>query len=291
LDFASKTVDEIKEILINEGLDGGEVFSLRSKSDLADLYYEHMAKKSMSQAVLDKKQPKNEDEDVDSDEAEPVSRPPIGSPGWEDFVLNHLQEKEYEEKNGKKFPKASGLRRVTQLLLGPIIKSGPVSVITNGDITTVMYEVQVAWTEHLKGWVRETELTSDIRVFTEVADCSILNTPSPYNLHPSATASSRAAGRAYRNALQLSVVTAEELSLNSQMESVPKSYDEEPITATQCVMIQNTAEVVGVSVEKLLEYEKLPKNLTTLTRAQGGQLSAILNRYQAGEDVPESVRN
>ncbi len=73
----------------------------------------------------------------------------IGSPEWEAYVLSQLAPNEVEVKDNKTYPKAAGLRRVAQNLLGAFVDSGPVQIFPPVDggpgRATVVYEIKIQW--------------------------------------------------------------------------------------------------------------------------------------------------
>ncbi len=121
---------------------------------------------------------------------------------WTDYVIKHLTEDELYNGN----PTADGLRRVSMQLLGTIVKNVTHTIESpterNNYGATVEKVIEIRFRED-----------GEIRVFSEVADVTKFNTDMPYSLHPSATASSKAEGRAFKKALALKrILTAEEVA-------------------------------------------------------------------------------
>jgi len=131
-------------------------------------------------------------------------RPQMTDPAWHDYVMGHFIDEELINGN----PTVDGLRRVTQLLLGPIVKN--VSHIVKAPSKEDMYR---AATVTVMVTVTRLDLRSFEVTVSGSADVSRDNTDDPYHLHPTATAETKAEGRAYRKHLNLrKVLAAEEAS-------------------------------------------------------------------------------
>jgi hypothetical protein len=116
---------------------------------------------------------------------------------WNDYVLGLFDENELYD--GR--PLCAGLRRVAELLLGRIVSSRPTQVFppTEGDSigrATVIWEV----------------VFEDGSLFSDVADCWEGNTDDTFCVFNTATAATRAEGRALRKALRIKTVAAEEMT-------------------------------------------------------------------------------
>jgi len=119
------------------------------------------------------------------------------SPEWNDHVLSYFEKSELYE--GR--PLTAGLRRVAELLLGRIVSSRPTQVfapVSGNEIgrATVVWELVFA----------------DGSLFSDVADCWEGNTDDAFCVFNTATAATRAEGRALRKALRLKTVSAEEMT-------------------------------------------------------------------------------
>lgn len=309
IDFTKWRVDQIRMELIKlTGMSLEEAEQVKGKSQLVEKLIEARRSLGLDVEGVDfdniEMESNNlisniEENDEDSSGEEAVDVPQLGSPFWQEYILSLLNPEECEKKGERLFPKAAGLRRVAQIVLGPIIESGPVSVWPasgSNNRATVVYQLKIMWTNGMKisRWMPENELLKleiPTRTFSEVADASEDNTPSPFNLHPSATASSRAEGRALRKALQLNIVTAEEMSLSlpdevRSTESI--NYENEPITSGQLALLKNVASRLGINLEKTLQFHNLPSDVATLTREQASLASSLINKYQgsSGDSLP-----
>ena len=137
--------------------------------------------------------------DVDTSVRDVVAEesPSTTDPGWNDYVMSKFTEKELYDGN----PLVNGLRRVAELVIGPIVYSGPTQVFPpqrddHHGRATVVFTV---------------EFENGMR-YSEVADCWEGNTDDMFCAYAIATASTRAEGRALRKALRIRAVAAEEMT-------------------------------------------------------------------------------
>jgi len=131
--------------------------------------------------------------------------PSMLSPEWHEYVMSLFDDSETID--GK--PLVAGLRRVAELVLGPIVFSGPTQVFPvqrddHHGRATVVFTV---------------EFENGIR-YSEVADVWEGNTDDMFCAYAVATASTRAEGRALRKALKIKGVTAEEITVKNTAEIV-----------------------------------------------------------------------
>lgn len=119
---------------------------------------------------------------------------------WSDYVLTLFHEDELEKGN----PKVDGLRRVVELLLGPI-------TISESTIEKAPTEHDKTATVSHKIFVFD-KISGMERRYSDVADCSPDNTDNFFSIFPAAIAGTRAESRCLRKLLGLrNVVAAEEL--------------------------------------------------------------------------------
>lgn len=136
--------------------------------------------------------------------------PDMTDPGWSEYVLSQFEQDELLEGN----PTVDGLRRVTTRLLGPIVESRSHVIQApnpaNDGRATVEHTIVIWWELDDRG-----DGIDKRRLFQDCADVYELNTNLEYARYATATAATRAEGRALRKALQLKrVVAAEEISDN-----------------------------------------------------------------------------
>ena len=220
-----------------------------------------------------------------AEEEQQVSAPSICDPEWSDYVLSKF---EYDELvDGS--PTVDGLRRVTELVLGPIIEMKSNIVQTpdkeNQGRATVSCSITVVinWSDNLHH-----------RTATGSGDAWHKNTDMPYSKFPVAMAETRAEGRALRRLLQLrKVVAAEELSEVSSSEEPDYS---ENINDSQISFIDVMCKSVGrgldISVEKLIRSQyPVVSTIRDVKHSQASEVIQRLSHYQQKmEEIPEAIK-
>ncbi len=214
--------------------------------------------------------------DIEDKMEEPI--PDMSDPSWSDYVLNQLTEE--EKYNGN--PTTDGLRRIVVKLLGPIVRSMPIIAQCpnrdNGNHATIGWEIAIKYQDN----------PMDIRTFGDVADVYSENTDALFAKHPSATASTKAEGRALRKALQLRhTLAAEEISNISVSESTN-------ITTSQISWINLTCDKNNIDVNKLLQQSKTKKyeRLEDVPYTVALQIIKYLNACQNGEKkITDNIRS
>ncbi len=142
-----------------------------------------------------------------------AEEPDITSPEWHEFVISKFTEDELDADGN---PFVHGLRRVTELLIGPILQSkahvvqAPTFV---PDMAPMLQPATVEYTIRIL-CVRTPEDIEPYELeYTDVGDVFGQNTDPTYARFPSSMAATRAEGRAYRKALRLKrIVASEELT-------------------------------------------------------------------------------
>lgn len=177
------------------------------------------------------------------------SKPDPSSPEWTDYVMGFFEPKELIDGN----PLTFGLRRVAELLVGEIISSKPTQVIIShppgiglSGKTTVQYEVQFL--------VTRKDGTQYVKTFADVADTWEANTDDIFLVHGSATASTKAEGRALRKALKIRAVAAEELTKKDASKYLGQTSDqaEERISKDQINFINLKCQKMDIDVMKFI---------------------------------------
>ena len=207
------------------------------------------------------------------------------SPDWNDYVLSLFEKNELFD--GR--PKCHGLRRVAELLLGQIVSSRPTQIFppTKGDEigrATVVWEITF----------------SNGSIFSDVADCWEGNTDDAFCVFNTATAATRAEGRALRKALRLSTVAAEEMtskdtasitrsiSQTKTMAETEGEYDDSSrMTDNQSNFIDIKCKQLNVDATKLFKEFKVSTS-RKVTKKQASAAIEQLNKYQQ-ESVPDKV--
>lgn len=214
-----------------------------------------------------------------------MDMPSMTSPEWNDAVMGLFEENELFD--GR--PVCAGLRRVAEMLLGRIVSSRPTQVFPpqNGSEvgrSTVVWEV----------------IFRDGSLFSDVADCWEGNTDDMFCVFSTATAATRAEGRALRKALRIKTVAAEEMTTKntagivkemsrSSKKSKDSEYDAtERMTDSQANFIDVKAKQLDVDVEK---FFKTVFDLNVNRKIDKLQASAAiqrLNDYQQDSSLISS---
>ena len=208
------------------------------------------------------------------------SAPNITSPEWNDYVLDLFDNSELFD--GR--PTCAGLRRVAELVLGQIVSSRPTQVFppTDGDTigrATVVWEV----------------VFRDGSVFSDVADCWEGNTDDTFCVFNTATAATRAEGRALRKALRLRTVAAEEvtnkntasivrsISQTKNMDTTSGEYeDSDRMTDAQSNFVNGKCKQLNIDVTKMFQEVFSVSVKRKITKRQASLAIEKLNDYQRG---------
>lgn len=212
-----------------------------------------------------------------------VETPNRTSPKWTDYVMTHFIDSELENGN----PKVGGLRRVTELLIGPIQMMTPHIVTTptrdNGWRAVVEYtvEIQLSLEDGIARYLS----------FGGSADASPTNTDGIYAKYPVAIAETRAKARALKNALGIEVVAADELSEVAKLES-EEDFDSELINETQITVINAICKRLDISV---ITFANIGKNRYNSIREVPHQVAVKmtqqLSKYQQdSSSIPDNIK-
>lgn len=285
------TVEELREELIKLGLTPEEAEAIKGKSNILNKIEEIRVGKE-SEEMFDNAQVVEEHNEtlvlgthqtgVETEQPESCEKvvPSISSPAWQDYVLSHLQENE----KIKGHPKADSLRRLTELLLGPIVNIDtqvPQCPDQNNNYrATVIVSIDVETTNSL-------DYNGLMIRASGAADVFPGNTEQLFAKFPVATAETRAEGRAYRKLLRLvNIVTAEELVDENQI------YDPtDRIDTAQIMMIKQMCSTnkLNINVEELLsKYNIQVDSLEKISKSKAQEICKILSSYQA-TGVPEEL--
>lgn len=206
--------------------------------------------------------------------------PKYGSAEWQSYILSLLEPN--EQLDG--FPRCFGLRRVAQLVLGPIMsaKAAMVSVIPTSDsrAVTISYEITFDWQLDRSVWLNpnNTQL-SDYRTFGGVADC-VEDTGSAWGKNPAASAESKAMSRALKQALCLNVLSAEE-KVSGYDEGPKEASGSSNITSQLVSFIEAKATALSLDIRQIVkDYGFSVTNIKDLTLEEGRKLFAHINTFQ-----------
>lgn len=180
--------------------------------------------------------------------------PEMGDPAWSDFVLAHFEESELDVEG---CPRVHGLRRVGRRLLGPVLKSistvvQPPSFSTTADKsgflplhpTVVQHELVILWK-------RDFDVATPVE-FTATADVWSGNADERFGRYMCALAGTRAESIAWRKALQLNKVSAEE----KDSRGATTAFNADRIQPVQVQVIATKCSQLGVNVKKFVNAGK-----------------------------------
>jgi hypothetical protein len=204
---------------------------------------------------------------------------------WNEFVMGLFDETELVDGN----PLVAGLRRVSELVLGTIVFSGPTQVFPvqrddHHGRATVVYTV---------------EFSNGIR-YSEVADSWEGNTDDMFCAFAVAIASTRAEARALRKALKIKVVAAEELTkkdtakivrqISSSKTSSDGDYnDQSRMSDAQYNFIDVKCKQLNIDGKKLFKSLSLD-NSKKVSKKSASDIIDKLNDFQRDKSlIPEEM--
>jgi len=221
--------------------------------------------------------------------------PEYGSAEWSDYVMSLFTKEEMFNGN----PLCKGLRRVAQVLLGPIISSKPVAIWPALDQngpgrSTVQWEVVIRFNN-------DAGYEGDHRVFGDVAETWHGNTDDIFLAHPTATAATKAEGRALRKALMVNCVAAEELTTKDVAAIVKQSVKQDAPTAgemkdsdvmskAQQKFLNTKFSQMDINAWKYLKSKKDYSDLTQITKKEASDMIQELNRIQQDGGLSEDLK-
>ena len=214
--------------------------------------------------------------------------PSVTSPEWNDYVLGLFEENELYD--GR--PLCAGLRRVAELLLGEIVSSKPTQIFPplKGDEigrATVIWEI----------------VFSNGVTFSDVADSWEGNTDDTFCVFNTATAATRAEGRALRKALRLKTVAAEEMtkkntasivrsiSQTKEMESTEGEYqDNSRMTDAQANFIDVKCQKLDIDAVEFFKQVFKVNVKRNANKSQASNAIKRLNDYQQNKgNIPDGI--
>jgi hypothetical protein len=211
------------------------------------------------------------------------------SPKWSDFVMSNFSTGTELINN---MPTCDGLRRVFQLLIGPIIECiiKVVKVPTTLDPSCTV--------ECVLSYV-DKRLGGQLRVISDVFDVNIHNTPYPWHLPSAATAATKAEARALRKGLGLQKVLSQEEALQGfdqiQVQNISKEgldTNRGTITDTSKMVIRTMSNRLGIDITKLLKSLDISQSLDMVTQEIAQQIIKELQLYQnKPEDIKADIKN
>lgn len=216
------------------------------------------------------------------------SKPDYLSPEWHDHVMTFFASHELVDDGDKKCPTTAGLRRVAELLLGPIVDSRPefIAPVKEESLgrATVSYVVKFG-----------SFLDGPGRVFGDVADVWNGNTDDLFAVHAPATAATRAEGRALRKALKLRGIAAEEIcrKLKGSVSDGNAIASTSDVMATkeQINFLNTRCKKLDMNVMAYINSgSKKYGSINEVSRDICIKMIQDLNQIPSKGDVPESLR-
>lgn len=266
-----KKIDELRSALLQAGV-SEDVVTKSSKRELESLYEQTVKNFDITfEAPV-----AQETVEVSTMAA---TLPAYGSDDWQDYVLSLLKPSEQLEGH----PRCFGLRRIAQMLLGPIVssKASTVSVIPVGEsrAVTINYEITIDWKLDRSIFLGGQD-TGLYRVFGGVADC-VEDIKTPYGKHPAASAETKAMSRALKQALCLNVLSAEEKVSGYDDKEESTRSNSSKITEMMVKFIEAKVKSLKIDTAKMAADTKIDlTDLTNLTVEQGKVLFNYINDSQ-----------
>lgn len=217
------------------------------------------------------------------------SQPDRTSPEWNDYVMGLFEDNELFD--GR--PVCSALRRVAELVMGPIVSSRPTQIFPplSGD---EIGRATVVWEIVFQGGL----------LFSDVADCWEGNTDDTFCAFNTATAATRAEGRALRKALGVKTVAAEEMTskntasvvkeISSKRNSSTEGEynDSQRMTDPQANFIDVKAKQLNIDVTAFFKEVFKLNVARKIDKGQASDAIKQLNEYQSDKgSIPESILN
>lgn len=217
-----------------------------------------------------------EEDDSITTEITPEQRsqlpPQMGDPGWTDYVMGKLTDKEKKDN----LPTTEGLRRIVNLLVGEIIKSKS-NLVCSPTFENLFTNI----VEHTVVVLNDAGIEKE---YTAIGEGAPHNLVEPYDKSPAACASTKALGRALRDCLQLQTLVSEERNEVSS---------EDSISSTQIKGIEVMCNKLGLNLLKVINFANGGfKKIEDLTREDGTLVMRKLNEFQQNQsNIPEEYKN
>jgi hypothetical protein len=212
--------------------------------------------------------------------------PHILSPEWHDYAMSLFNEDELVDGH----PLVAGLRRVSELVIGQVLFSGP----------TQVFPVQRD-DHHGRATVVFTVKFANGSTYSEVADSWEGNTDDMFCAYAVAIASTRAEARALRKALKIKGVAAEELTkkdtakivrqISSVKESSGGDYDDQSrMSDAQYNFIDIKCKQLNIDGQKMFKEIFNADHNKKVSKKIASDIIDTLNNYQRDKSsIPESV--
>lgn len=222
-----------------------------------------------------------DDEPVSAETIDQITSPT--DPRWTDYVLGQLEADEKQDDN----PKADGLRRLVEKLIGPIISTeiDCKCVPTDGNAASNNSATVIA-----KVVVMNRHLGNKPSVTMSSGDASSLSCPHPYNKFLTPIAETRAKVRCYKEILRLkNVVSADEI------QGVSQDHPNQ-ISDNQVNLIDSICKRLNLSVKHAVLTAMGDKNVKPIigkyTKLEGADIIDKLTKFSnsgkpKSDDAPD----
>lgn len=197
---------------------------------------------------------------------------------WTKYVLSQMTKGELVDGS----PSCDGLRRVFQILVGPII-SCTIDIVQVPTPENAQRATAICTIEY------KDIKTGLLHRRSDAADCFEGNSKYPFSNYPTATAATMAEGRCLRKAMNIRAVTLEEVS-GTVDESVAKLYSNAtPITAIQCKVIAEQAKQIGINIDKLIATMGDAISGTELKNLTSNDAQAVFRKFREFDNFPATI--
>lgn len=197
-------------------------------------------------------------------------------PGWTQYVLEQLT----DDEKFNDLPKADGLRRLVETLIGPIVKfdTKMEEVPRHGTDTSKNTATAVVQITYLNNRLLRNGSPTPMSV-TATGDANDLSCDFPFNKYLSSMAETRAKGRAYREILRLkNTCTSEEIS-GSDVVPAPKKISDATIVAID-MWAQRANVGVHEVFKKVFEKDQKQELKPSIRKYDTDETQDVLERLQ-----------
>jgi len=216
-------------------------------------------KKPIEEEILDVVEETTEVEE--QDEVETLT---MFDKGWTDYLLDKLYDNELFNGN----PTVDGLRRLVNQEIGAIV--GSTSDVLqcptqDNQRATIRHRLEIDGYDGLR------------RVIDGCVDVSIFNTPAPFNKHLVGSADTRSESKALRRALNIKILSHEELQNENDDSEVAEMRNAETISDQQILAINQMAKRMDVSVQKYVK--SIYKDVEYINELSNSDGKILINGY------------
>ena len=231
-------------------------------------------------SVFDDAEMEEEEVIMKENVTEEVPPPSIDSPEWSDYVLSHFESDEMMDGS----PTCDGLRRVTELLVGPITerRNNVIQAPGRENYGTSTVACTVSVLNNIQGHLLFQQIIRE----EDAADVNKYNTQEPYHMHATATATTRAEARALRKILRLrKVIAAEELADDKIINDYGDIWKpDDQIDEEQISLLDIVCQRCNIN---LIEYvnsgEVTYKSIQEVNKNKASEMVQHLNNIQQGK--------